>query len=148
MPAPSLADTFPSFQLGKQIFDSLEDAKTALFLEDPEYNKWFPRLAKAKGQGRKEFLQGIVRAMDAARAAYDAGYRDSPIPQACDTLTGLCAYVALMLRDEIMRQILTGEMSGCEGTLALSVLNRFDQNPQSLDNAAWFSALMASRRSA
>jgi len=144
MPSP-LVDTFPSFQLGRKIMDSLEDAKLALTLEDPNLHQWVPGLAKAKGEGRKEFLQGIVRAMDAARAAYDAGYRDEPIPTACDTLTGLCAYIALLLRDEIMRQILTGEVPAYDATLALAVINRFDQNPQSVDNAAWFISKLEER---
>jgi hypothetical protein len=145
MPLDVMNAGFPSYQLGKQILDSLESGRLALSLEDPELNKWVPGLARAKGQGLREFLMSIVHATDGAVAAYEAGYRDEPVPEACDTLTGLCAYVALLLRDTIMARILSGELSGYEGQLALAVLRRFDDNPQSLSNAAWFAAKMGER---
>jgi hypothetical protein len=122
--------------------DALEDAKLALALESPELSKWVPNLARAKGEGLREFLRGIVLATDGAVAAYDAGYRDSPIPEARDALTALCAYAAMLLRDHIMARILAGEMSGYEGTLALAVLHRFDDNPTAIENAAYFASLM------
>jgi len=137
---------FPSYQLGKKILDSLESGRLALSLEDPQLNKWVPGLARAKGEGLKAFLQSIVNATDGAHAAHDAGYQDDPIPIACDTLTGLCAYLALLLRDEIMRRILAGEVEAYEATLALAVLNRFDSNPQSLENAAWFISKLEERK--
>ena len=128
--------------------DSLEDARLALKLEDPALSKWVPKLARAKGEGLKEFIRGIALATDGARAAYDAGYRDEPIPDACDILTGLCAYLALLLRDEIMRRILAGEVEAYEATLALAVLNRFDSDAQSLDNASWFISKLEERHDA
>ena len=143
-----LADSgFPSYQLGKKIMDSLEDGRLALKLEDPLLHQWVPKLARAKGQGLREFLMGIVHACDGAHAAYEAGYRDQPIPDACDTLTGLCAYIALLLRDHIMARILDGTVPGCEAVVALSVLRQFDSNPQSLDNASWFISKLEERHS-
>jgi len=143
---PSILSTsFPSYQLGRQIMESLENARLALTLEDPLLHQWVPHLKKEKGEGRKEFLRGIVLAADAARAAYDAGYRDEPIPDACDILTGLCAYIALLLRDEIMARILDGTVPAYDATIALAVLNRFDSNPQSLENAAWFISKLEDR---
>lgn len=143
MPLDQLTDYgFPSYRLGKQIMDALEDAKLALTLESPGLAKWVPGLAKERGQGLREFLRGIVLATDGAVAAYDAGYRDSPIPEARDALVALCAYAAMLLRDHIMARILAGEMSGYEGTLALAVLHRFDDNPTALDNAAYFASLI------
>ena len=145
MPLALMDAGFPSYQLGKQILDSLESGRLALSLEDPQLNKWVPGLAKAKGEGLKAFLQSIINATDGAVAAYEAGYHDEPIPDACDILTGLCAYVALMLRDNIMARILSGEMPGHDGALALAVLNRFDSNPQSIENAAWFISRLEER---
>jgi len=143
----ALMDTgFPSYQLGKQILDSLESGRLALSLEDPALNKWVPGLAKAKGEGLKAFLQSIVNATDGAQAAYKAGYHDEPIPDACDSLTGLCAYIALLLRDVIMARILSGEISGCDGQLALAVIRRFDSDPQSIENAAWFISRLEERK--
>ena len=147
MPAAQLTDYgIPSHRLGKQIMDALESGRLALSLEDPQLSQWVPNLAKDKGQGLREFLMSIVHACDGAHAAYEAGYQDQPIPEACDSLTGLCAYVALLLRDEIMKRILAGELPGCDGAMALSVLNRFDSNPQSLENAAWFISKLEDRR--
>lgn len=147
MPLDQLTDYgFPSYRIGKQITDALEDAKLALLLEQPALGKMLPGLAKAKGQGLREFFMGLALATDGARAAWEAGYRDEPIPQLHDALVGLCAYAAMLLRDEIMQRILDGKLPGCEGTLALAVLNRFDSNPQAIENAAWFSALMQERQ--
>jgi len=147
MPSSLLADTgFPSYQLGKQIMAALEDARLALALEDPALSQWVPKLAKARGEGFKEFIRGILLATDGAQAAWNAGYRDAPIPDACDVLTGLCAYAAFLLRDEIMKKILSGEVPGCEATVALSVLNRFYRNPVALQNAEWFASLIEERK--
>lgn len=136
---------FPSHRIGKQIMDALENGRLALSLEDPQLHQWVPNLAREKGKGLREFLMSIVHACDGAHAAYEAGYQDEPIPEACDSLTGLCAYVALLLRDNIMARILSGEMPGYDGAVALAVLNRFDSNPQSLENAAWFISRLEER---
>lgn len=143
---PALADTFPSFQLGKQITDILEDANLALLLEKPGLDKWFPNIVKGKEQGSREFFAGLSRATDGAIAAWNAGYRDPPIPQLHDALVGCCAYAAMLLRNAIMAKILNGEMSCCEGTRALAAIKQFDDNPQALDNASWFAAMLEDRQ--
>jgi len=137
---------YPSYQIGRQLMDALETAKLALALEDPLLHQWVPHLKKEKGQGRHQFIMGIALAADGAHAAWEAGYRDPPIPQLHDALVGLCAYAALLLRDDIMRRVLDGSVPGCDAAMALAVLNRFDSNPVALDNASWFSARMEERQ--
>ena len=146
MPLDITDGGFASCQLAKQITDTLENAKLALLLERPGLDKWLPGIVKANGQGTREFFAGLAHATDGALAAWEAGYRDPPIPQLVDALSGLCAYAAMMLRDNIMARILSGEVPGLEGTLALAVLKRFDDNPQSIENAAWFAGLLEGRQ--
>jgi hypothetical protein len=133
---------WPSYRIAKQIEGALDEARRALVMSDPEARKWFPNLARSREEGRREFFAGIARATDGARAALDAGYRDEPIPALHDMLVGLCAYIACLLRDEIMRRILAGTVQASEGTAALAAVANFD-NPQCFANAEWFAGQIA-----
>lgn len=80
-----------------------------------------------------EFCGALCRAQDSAQAAYDAGYKDYPVPEVLDFTTGMIAATAEILCDEIMRRSLAGAIAPGEATEALAALS-----PQAKENARWF----------
>jgi hypothetical protein len=77
-----------------------------------------------RGEGTlNTFLTELGRAQDAALAALEAGYVALPMQRLFDFITGLIAYIVNALRQEIMRRILNGRITGEAATDALAMLN-------------------------
>jgi len=92
-----------------------------------------------KHEQLRQFMEGIARAQDGAKAALNAGYTEWPMPQLFELITGVIASIAAMLRDEIMRRVLDGRITGGEATAALALVNE-RWTPQAQENASVFQA--------
>ena len=119
----------PSYSMGVRIIEAVEEADAAL-RRDGDLGEVFGALA---------------RAQDGVLAAWEAGYRDYPIPGLVDGFSGLMALLAGMLRDEVMGRILSGRVEAGDAVAAMAVLCD-GWTPEVAENAERFSERLRALR--